>query len=510
MTFQSILFPSPDEAIGESTAGRDFFSDLNLDQIVAAIIKGKEEYRLKAFFQLPLRDVDDIAFRHEIMRDLEDTELIDNLRKFAEVMRSVRAHIAQFNKQPYKAEKERWFLDAAVLYCNAVTGLLDALSASSVASRGLKQFHEFGKEYVSSEHFLSLHEEADQIQSDLNSIKYNILVSRLQVAVRPSQDGANYSTEIEDLFDRFRQGDVEPFAFKQPKPEGLSKVESTILDRVANMNPEAFNGLDAFCRMHRNFLNKTIADFDREIQFYIAYLEHIGRLRQAGLNFCYPKVSRDSKESYSIGGFDMALAHTQIDDDRGIVSNDFELSGRERIVVVTGPNQGGKTTFARAFGQTHYLASLGCPVPGKEARLPICDMIFTHFEKQEDIVDLSGKLKDDLIRVHAILDEATSRSLVIVNEIFSSTSLRDATALSRKIADQFIELDLLGLWVTFVDELSTHSDQTVSMVSSVDPGSPAQRTFRIVRRPADGLAYALSIAEKHRLTRDLIEKRLST
>ena len=112
----------------EAPEAPDFFGDLNLDQIVDGITAGKQEYNLKPFFNAPLRDVDAIMYRQEVMRDLEDRRLADKVDAFAKNMRVMRQHLTQAEKLYHKHQKERWFLDAVEIYCEAVQGLARELA----------------------------------------------------------------------------------------------------------------------------------------------------------------------------------------------------------------------------------------------------------------------------------------------------------------------------------------------------------------------------------------------
>ncbi|WP_438313869.1 MutS-related protein [Candidatus Caldatribacterium sp. SIUC1] len=508
----SVLFPegSKGELLRKVPPSEpDFFVDLGLDQIVNTLTASREEeYHLRVFFFLPLQDIEAIRYRQEVMRDLEDENLAESIRTFSQGMHAVRTQLALSKKLYYKHNKEGWLLEAVATYCETVEKLAHSLSSSAIRSRGLCAFREYLLGYIRSSRFVTLKEATEKLRRDLAGVEYCLIIDGGRIKVRRYEQEADYSKEIAKTFAKFRQDAAKDYRIQYPQRVEMNHVEAKIAELVARLFPEVFSSLEAYCAENANFLDETVATFDREIQFYLAYLEYIAPLRRKGLQFCYPEVSDTCKDICAHETFDLALAYRLMSEGKMAVTNDFFLQGKERVFVVSGPNQGGKTTFARTFGQLHYLASLGCPVPGKAARLFLVDRIFTHFEREEDIKNLHGKLEDDLVRMHIILTQATSKSIIIINEIFNSTTLHDALLLSREIMERILQLDALCVWVTFVVELASLSDRIVSMVSTVYPDNPGVRTYKILRKPADGLAFALLIAEKYRLTRDQIKERI--
>jgi DNA mismatch repair protein MutS len=513
LRFRSILWPAAQaDGLREDIEEPACFHDLNLDQLVAAITQAWPDENLAPFFRTPLRDVEAVAYRQAVFRDLEHLAMRSATDAFTQSMRDVHARRAGIEKLYYPYEKERAFLGAADAYCSAVQTLAGELDRLQPASNGLRALRTYSISYLASAAFAELAMDADELKSALNDIDYGLVIRSGSVTVRPYEGETDASVDIEATFAKFRLDAAKDYRSRHRGRigvNGLNHIEAQILDKIALLHPQPFAALDAFCTQHEHFIDPTIERFAREACFYLAWLAYIEPIRRAGLPFCYPAVDAASKNIEAADAFDVVLAAQRVKERQPVVGNGFALHGAERLLVVSGPNHGGKTTFARMFGQLHWLAALGCTVPGKHARAFLFDRLFTHFEKEENIDTLRGKLQDDLFRIHRILEQATPRSVIVLNEIFASTTLDDALWLGRRIMAQLSRLDALGVCVTFLDELAAFDEKTVSMVAAVDPRDPAVRTFKVTRRPPDGLAYALAVAEKHRVTRDWLLRRIA-
>lgn len=506
----SILFDMADaKRAPEWREPPECLHDLNLDQVFAAATAGREDYDLLPVFHLPLSSIDAVRYRHEVFQDFENPDVSACVTSFSDRVRRVRQSLLETRKIYYELQRQRQGLDTIAEYCEAVSALTRALTVAALRSRGLIQLRQFLDDYTRSMAFGSLAAETETLQADLSAITYAVHIEGKRIEVCRYGGEPDYATEVLETFAKFSQSVVAPPDFRLRSSSEMNHIEAAILDRVARLFPEVFSALAQYCDRHRDFLDPVICGFERDAQFYLAWLEYLRPLQKAGYGVCYPDVSRSEKSSRGSGAFDLALAQSLVRDGAAVVINDFALREPERIAVVSGANQGGKTTFARMMGQVHYLAGIGCLVAGREAVLPFVDQVLTHFDREERVETLSGKLEESLERMHGLLERATPFSLLIMNESFDSTTVSDALFLSREILRRVMERDMLCVCVTFLDELASLSERTVSYVATVDERDPARRTHKVIRRPAEGLAYAMAIAEKYGLTYERVKDRIA-
>ena len=507
----SVLFDRP--ALGRAepvkSAETAWLKDLNLDQFVAALTAGRDEhYDLAHHLSSPLDDVGTVRYRQAILAELDDASVADPVKSFCEGMEGVRGLLKGTRRFEHRYYREGWLLEAASRYVEGVSRLSEQLGELPLESSGLTKLRDHLASYCCGEPFSTLASEVAAVRRGLQAVEYTTAIRGNRVTVSRYEGEQDYSKEVLATFAKFSQGAEQDHRVRLPELV-MNHVQAHVLELVARLFPAAFSALDRFYSHHHDFFDPVLERFDREVRFYLAYLDYIKALRANGLSFCIPEVDEQPSEVAAEEAFDIVLADERLRTAASVVCNDFSLHHRERLLVVTGPNQGGKTTFARAFGQLHYLASLGLYVPAKRASLVLPDQIFTLFERAEEIATLRGKLEEELVRARSILRRATARSIVIMNETFSSTTLEDSELLGRRVLEQLCDIGVHGVYVTFIDDLSALNEATVSMVASVDPDDPTVRTFKIVRRAADGLTYAAALAAKYGLTYEMVRKTLS-
>lgn len=497
--FSSILFDRPESAAeGVLFAAPDSLADLHLDE---------NEGIVAEFFTTPLRTVAAVQYRHDVFRDLARDEIRAPFDEFAAGMAEMRSQLAQADKLYHQYQVVRWHLDAVDTYCRTVLTLQDELASSELSSHGLRAFTDFLTEYVTGQYFTRLIEVTDGLLDELGTVRYVVHVDGQQVQVDRYEDQADYTGEVGATFERFDQPDR---MFDQQGRfgwAGMNQVEERVLDCVAALYPGTFRKLDSFRSHYRDFVDSTIEQFDHEVQFYLRYLTFIRPFDESGLSFCYPELTDQFDGIEVEDAFDVALAQ-RLGPTAHIVCNDFSLSGTERVLVVTGPNQSGKTAFARTVGQVAYLAAHGCPVPARRARMMLPDRLFTNFERKESLATLHGKLDEELARVHDILAQASPRSVIVMNESFSSTTVSDALLIGSEVLHRIITLKSIAVYVTFLDELARLGPACVSVAGVVDEDDPTRRTFKFTRRPADGMAFAEAFAARYGLTYEALSRRV--
>jgi len=412
-------------------------------------------------------DLDAIRYRQHILQDcLKNPSIVRDI--YAIAVASIESERKNFwgLLSKYPAMVLNRSIDVLQMFVDMLKKLRHIAEehAGSFESEGFTAFFAMLNTELGDDYFAS-------VQHHLRTLKFRdgVLMS---AELGQGNQGTNYI--LRKPHDK-KQGWVErifaekPLAYKftiddrdESGARALSDLKERGINLVANALAQSTEHILSFFTMLRT-----------ELAFYIGCLNLQGQLAQRGEPVSFPRPVAPSERKLAFQGlYDVCLALTM---EQNIVGNDV-LADSKDLVLITGANQGGKSTFLRSIGLAQLMMQCGMFVPAESFSANVCESLFTHYKRKEDASMTSGKLDEELSRMSAIVDTITSNSMVLFNESFAATNEREGSEIARQIIRALLEKGIKVFFVTHLYEFA-HGFYDKNMENAM---------FLLAERQADG------------------------
>jgi DNA mismatch repair ATPase MutS len=420
-------------------------------------------------------DLDSILYRQQILQDC---------LKNASTVREIYALAVE----AIASEKKVWGWGFLSKYPNAILHRsIEVLEMFVEKLKRLKQIAEQHSDQFESEGFIRLFAMLQQelgedyfasVQGHLKALKFRngVLMS---AQLGKGQKGTNYLLRkppdrqqgwIERLF-----GEKPPaytFTIADRDESGanaLSELKERGINLVANALAQSADHILSFFTMLRT-----------ELAFYVGCLNLYGQLTQKGapLAFPLPVISSERRHTFR-GLYDISLALTV---KQSVVGNDVNADWKD-LVIVTGANRGGKSTFLRSIGLAQMMMQCGMFVAAESFSANVCMGLFTHYKRKEDATMKSGKLDEELSRMSEIVGQITAHSLVLFNESFAATNEREGSEIARQIVHALLERHIKVFFVTHLYEFAhgiAEKHGKNALFLRAERQTDGRRTFKLI------------------------------
>ncbi len=451
--------------------------DLELNTLFDAMALGDKflfEVARKAVLS-GLNDLDTMLYRQDILKDcLKNSSIVRDIYDITmELIESKKKHyfFGIFSHYPGS------ILHGAREMMQMFVGLLKKLKniadehADKFESEGFKAFFAMLDKELDDEYFASVQDHLRELQ-----FKDGVLIS---AELGKGNEGANYV--LRKPQDKQQGWMKRIFAQKPPvyafyineRDESGARALEELRDRginlVANALAQSADHIESFFNMLRT-----------ELAFYVSCLNLHEQLAQIGEPICFPVPAASGERKHSFKGlYDVCLALTM---KQKIVGNDVQADNKD-LVIITGANQGGKSTFLRSIGLAQLMMQCGMFVPAESFCANVRDGLFTHYKREEDVSMKSGKLDEELSRMSDIVDNITPNSLLLFNESFAATNEREGSEIARQIICALLEKRIKVFFVTHLYEFA-HGFYGKKMENAIflraERQTDGERTFKLI------------------------------
>ncbi|MFZ3188384.1 MAG: hypothetical protein WA180_07970, partial [Candidatus Sulfotelmatobacter sp.] len=232
-----------------------------------------------------------------------------------------------------------------------------------------------------------------------------------------------------------------------------------------------------------------------ELAFYVGCLNLHRELVSHGMPIAFPTPLPAGQPCYEVNGlYDASLCLTV---NRGVVGNALHAE-RKRLVVITGANQGGKTTFLRSIGLAQLMMQCGLFVGADDFKAEICSALFTHYKREEDTTMKSGKFDEELARMSEIAEHIFPNSMLLFNESFAATNEREGSEIAAQIVRALLEKGMKVFYVTHLYEfaLGFFNDKDKGVFLRAEREPDGRRTFKLVEGEPLQTSYGQDLYNK--------------
>jgi DNA mismatch repair ATPase MutS len=233
-----------------------------------------------------------------------------------------------------------------------------------------------------------------------------------------------------------------------------------------------------------------------ELAFYVGCVNLHEHLVEKGEPTCFPLPAVAEQRQHSFEGlYDVCLSLSL---DRRVVGNEVNADEKD-LAIITGANQGGKSTFLRSIGLAQLLMQCGMFVPAESFCANVANGLVTHYKREEDRTMKSGKLDEELRRMSEIADHVTPNSLLLFNESFAATNEREGSEIARQIVSALLERRMKMFFVTHLYEFAhrfSGDGMTNAIFLRAERQPDGSRTFKLIQGEPLETTYGEDLYQK--------------
>jgi DNA mismatch repair ATPase MutS len=258
-----------------------------------------------------------------------------------------------------------------------------------------------------------------------------------------------------------------------PRDEGGARALETLRDRGICDTAIAL-------AQARDNVRNYFTILRQELAFYVGCINLHDRVTQNKARVCLPVPFPPMEGRFSFRG--LADLYLSLARDGNVIANDVNADGK-RLMVVTGANQGGKSTFLRSIGLAQLMMQCGMFVAAEAFCSSVCSGVFTHYRREEDIEMKSGKFDEELERMSGIVDHIQPHSMVLLNESFAATNEREGSEIGRQVVTALSDNSVRVVCVTHLYEMARElykNDTDGALFLRAERNADGGRTFRMI------------------------------